>query len=209
MSIPMYFAGNWKDSVNAGLLTAQMGYGFEPDGRLRLPEAAHHASLCVIDDAFLPDVLPELDALEAALSNGCCFDFERSPTPAHHRLLQAMQPYLHEPVLLPEAFSLPGVLPLVRTAEPCNNWQHFVAQTGRRYPGGWALELRPICTQQRIAGLPTLPAQLTPGGCWCRADNGLLECYDTRESLNLRLHTAAQHGCQAAIGLYPELKHIL
>ena len=209
MSIPMYFAGNWKDSVNTGLLTAQMGYGFRPDGGLRLPQQGRSASLCVIDDAVLPQVLPELGQLIEAAKGGCCFDFERRPSPAHRRLLEAMVPQLRGLILLPEVFHRPGVLPLVRAPGLCNDWHSFVRSAAHRHPKGWAMELVPCRYHCRTGGLRDLAAHLTPGGCWCRVREGVLEYYDTKESIDAKLETAARHGCRAAIGLYEEFEGIL
>lgn len=209
MSIPMYFAGNWKDSVNTGLLTAQMGYGFRLDGSLRLPMQGCRASLCVIDDACLPDPLPELDGLIDAAKQGCCFDFERKPSPVHRRLLEAMVPQLRGTILLPEAFATPGALPLVRATGLCNDWHSFVRQAAQRHPKGWAVELSPCRYRRRANGLRNQAAHMTPGGCWCRIQDGILEYYDTRESIDGRLETAARHGCQAMIGLYEEFEGII
>lgn len=209
MSIPMYFAGNWKDSVNTGLLTAQMGYGFHPNGSPRLPEHGCSAGLCVIDDACLPETLPELRELIHAARRGCCFDFERRPSPAHRRLLEAMVPQLQGIILLPEAFAAPGTLPLVRATGLCNDWHSFVRQAAQRHPKGWALELSPCRYRRRAGDLRDQAAHMTPGGCWCRVRSGILEYYDTRESIDAKLETAVRHGCRAMIGLYEEFDGIV
>lgn len=209
MSIPMYFAGNWKDSVNRDILTAQMGYGFYPDGRVRLPKGAGQSALCVVDDAFLPTALPALDTLITAAEKGCCFDFERKPDELHRKLLRAMASGLHGLILLPEPFQLSTATPLVRVQQIPNCWERLMEDCGRRYPAGWALELTPYqCTLANRATAEQEP-QLIPAGCWCRVWRGQTEYYDTRESLSWRLERAEKHGCKAAIGLEQELWPLL
>lgn len=207
MSIPMYFAGNWKDSVNTKCFrTAQMGYGFHKDGSLRLPKPGCHADMCVIDDANLPQTLPDLHLLAAAAMNGCCFDFERQPSPAHKQLLEAMLPKLRGMILVPEAFSCPGALPLVRAIGLCNDWHSFVRRAKQRHPHGWALELSPCRYRRDAAGLPDAETHLNTAGYCCRVKSGVLEYYDTKATVRAKLETAARHGCQVMIGLYEEFE---
>ena len=94
-----------------------LGLGFLPDGGARIPACPLQGHMAVIDDAVLPQRVPEetLDRLAARCGGGCCLDFLRKPGPVHRAVAQGLQRRLgNAPMLLPAAYHAfaPEALPL-------------------------------------------------------------------------------------------------
>ena len=206
MSIPCYFAENWKESVNnSDFSYAQTGFGLQEDGSARLNPCAFPA-LCVIDDSILP--LPKeeaIDRLAENCQNGGCLDFAKPVQTAHIVLLSGLQRRCKEPLAVPARFLTysPKSLPLLSCPRPCNSWLSYVQGCRQRYPKGWVLELTPWrhispCRMKQASG------RLKSALCEYRCERGITQYYDTKETLREKIKYAEDHGCIAAIGLYSE-----
>lgn len=212
MSIPLYFALNCKEFVNfSPAQTAQLGFGFRPDGHLALPEMKIPGAAAVIHDALLP---PEkisdaiLDYLAGFCTYGCFFDFERPPAPGHASLLRGLQQRLQPdvPCFLPEVF-LPffsGATVLLPQSHPTNHWAAFCASLGRKNAQGWALELQPWAQHSSAPLASQQQGFLANTVCAFSQKDLALFYYDTQETLTCRLEIAEKYGCIAAIVLYRE-----
>lgn len=126
-----------------------LGLGFLQDGGARIPACPLQGHMAVIDDAVLPQRVPEetLDRLAARCCGGCCLDFLRTPGPVHRAVAQGLQRRLgNAPMLLPAAYHAfaPEALPVLSCLRPCNAWDGFVRSAERRFPNGWALELTAV-----------------------------------------------------------------
>lgn len=214
MSFRVYFASNWKDSVNdPRIFPAQFGFGFTESGAPRLPQAVLPDALRILDDAILPKNVPEEAAfahLARLCETGCLLDFERAPSQAHAAIVRRLAARLRGVPLFaaPERFlSLcPSLLPLVTPPAQCSNWRNFAAETGKRYPKGWLLELIPCKYSVQMP----FPAQssgiLQDALCHYRQSGRTIRYYDTPETLSQKLALVQKNGCRAAIGLLQELQ---
>lgn len=213
MPFPVYFASNWKESVNdPRVLPAQYGFGFLQDGALRLPERMIPGALRIVDDAVLPTRAPEqasLAQLASLCKNGCLLDFERKPTPVHAAILRALAPLLEGAPLFsaPERFLevCPDLLPLVTTPDRCANWTDFVTQAGKRHPNGWVLELIPRNDSVQLPFAAQSSGELRDAMCRYRQNGRTAEYYDTRQTVARKLSLARANGCRACVGLASEL----
>ena len=213
MPFPVYFASNWKESVNdPRVLPAQYGFGFTQSGTLRLPERTVPNALRIIDDAILPARTPDSAAfaqLASLCKNGCLFDFERKPTPMHTAILRALAALLKEIPLFsaPERFMsvCPSLLPLVTTPPGCASWTDFVTQAGKRHPNGWALELIPRNDSVQLPFAAQSSGELRDAMCRYRQNGRTAEYYDTRQTVARKLSLARANGCRACVGLASEL----
>ena len=81
MPVPVYLAANCKEIATFTGRAAVLGLGFLPDGGARIPACPLQGHMAVIDDAVLPQCVPEetLDRLAARCGGGCCLDFLRTP----------------------------------------------------------------------------------------------------------------------------------
>ena len=213
MPFPVYFASNWKESVNdPRVLPAQYGFGFTRDGVLRLPERTVPNALRIVDDAILPERMPDAAAfarLASLCKNGCLLDFERRPTPVHAAILRALAPLLDGAPLFsaPERFLnvCPALVPLVTTPDRCANWKDFVSQAGKRHPNGWVLELIPRKDTVRLPFAAQSSGELRDAVCRYRQSGQMAEYFDTRQTVAQKLTLARAGGCRACIGLASEL----
>lgn len=213
MPFPVYFASNWKESVNdPRVLPAQYGFGFMQDGALRLPEQMIPGALRIVDDAVLPTRAPEqasLAQLASLCKSGCLLDFERKPTPVHAAILRALAALLDGAPLFsaPERFLVvcPELLPLVTTPDRCANWADFVSQASKRHPNGWALELIPRKDSVRLPFAAQSSGELRDAVCRYRQNGQTAEYFDTRQTVAQKLTLARASGCRACIGLATEL----
>ena len=213
MPFPVYFASNWKESVNdPRVLPAQYGFGFMPDGALRLPERMIPGALRIVDDAVLPTRAPEqasLAQLASLCKSGCLLDFERKPTPVHAAILRALAALLDGAPLFsaPERFLevCPALVPLVTTPDRCANWADFVSQAGKRHPNGWVLELIPRKDSVRLPFAAQSSGELRDAVCRYRQSGQTAEYFDTRQTVAQKLTLARASGCRACIGLASEL----
>ena len=107
MPVPVYLAANCKEIATFTGRAAVLGLGFLPDGGARIPACPLQGHMAVIDDAVLPQRVPEetLDRLAARCGGGCCLDFLRTPGPVHRAVAQGLQRRLgNAPMLLPAAY---------------------------------------------------------------------------------------------------------
>ena len=93
MPVPVYLAANCKEIATFTGRAAVLGLGFLPDGGARIPACPLQGHMAVIDDAVLPQRVPEetLDRLAARCGGGCCLDFLRTPGPVHRAVAQGLQ----------------------------------------------------------------------------------------------------------------------
>lgn len=213
MPIPLYFAVNWKESVNnSEILLAQGGYGVWEDGTARLPRRQIPDAPRIIDDSVLPsaEVSREtLDRLAELCTNGCFLDFERPFCALQLTLTDGLSRRLGRSAFLalPESLApyAPSALPVVRCPSLCNGWREFCRQAQARHPRGWMLELTPwseTFEYREHDARGELPAALCAYVC----TDGTLHYYDTRESIRAKLSAAESFGCRAAIGILSELR---
>ena len=206
MSIPCYFAENWKESVNKGnFFYAQTGFGLYSDGSARLNPCSFPA-LSVIDDAVLP--LPKEESITALAEhchNGVCLDFAKSVQTAHIILLSGLQRRCTGLFTVPARFLpyAPKALPMVSCPRPCNSWLSFAQGCRQRFSKGWILELTPWrhispCHMKQAAG------RLKSALCEYRCERGITQYYDTKDTLREKIKYAEANGCIAVIGLYSE-----
>ena len=211
MPVPVYLAANCKEIATFTGRAAVLGLGFLPDGGARIPACPLQGHMAVIDDAVLPQRVPEetLDRLAARCGGGCCLDFLRTPGPVHRAVAQGLQRRLgNAPMLLPAAYHAfaPEALPVLSCLRPCNAWDGFVRSAERRFPNGWALELTPWEAELPAPALPYPGGMLPAALCSCEKSPAGLRYFDTPESLRQKLAHAAAHGCRCAIGLWQELQ---
>lgn len=214
MSVPLYLAADCEEivTISENQPRALTGYGFYADGSVRLP-ASQIPALCVIDDAVIPQVLPDeaaLDALAEHCAQGCFFDFLRKPTEFHSVLTGGLEKRLptHVPRFVPKqylAFVRQAVCVLSPTL-PQNRWEIFAQTAGTAFPKGWCLELIPWNLRVPMK-TEARPAELLPSACCmleCRTDG--LRYFDTPTTLQSRFDLAQKHGCIAGIALNCEMK---
>lgn len=211
MSVPVYLAANCKEIATFTGRAAVLGFGFLPDGAARIPVCPPQGHMAVVDDAVLPEYVPEetLDRLAAHCTGGCCLDFLRPPGPVHRAAAQGLQRRLRgAPMLLPASYHAfaPEALPVLSCLRPCNAWEGFVRAAERHFPGGWALELTPWSAEIQAPPLPYPGGRLPAALCSCEKSPAGLRYSDTPESIRQKLEQAAAHGCRCAIGLWQELR---
>lgn len=215
MSIPLYFAVDCKEIeiFHPRSLFALTGFGLYPDGTARLPEQIPQGEgmLAVIDDAILPDSVPErqaLDTLASYCTGGCFLDFMRPVSEVHAAwivgLRQRLSPEL--PFWLPERYLhfISKSLCVISCPKPCNHWERFTAEAGKRFPNGWCLEVTPW-SETIALSLPQKNGYLPHALCQFQYTDGLCRFYDTQQTITDKLHIAEAHGCRAAVGLFREL----
>lgn len=212
MSIPLYFAMNWKESVNSATThRAQLGFGFQADGTLLLPEERLEGAPIVLHDAVAPPKRlsgQTMDVLIRCCRFGCFCDFERPCSQAHLKLLSALREALGSQALLvvPEEYGahFPDVPVLVAPGPLVHNWESCFRTAGRRHGNAWFLELEPCRVQYRS---PIIQKQetLLPG-CLCKAshDGEKISYRDTEDTLQKKLSLAQACGCRGALALYRE-----
>lgn len=217
MPFHVYFASNWKDSVNdQRILPAQYGFGFTESGALRLPEKLLPNALRIIDDAILPKAMPDaavLRDLAQQCSNGCFFDFERAPTQMHTAIIRSLSRELSGiPLLVAAERFAPlctSVLPIVAPPPRCTNWRSFASQTAARYPKGWVLELIPNAYSVQMPFSAQSSGRLQDALCCYQQTGKTIRYFDTYETLSQKLALAQEYACRAAIGLLKELQPLL
>ena len=217
MPFHVYFASNWKESVNdQRIFPAQYGFGFTESGAPRLPEKLLPDALRIIDDAILPKAVPDAAAfrqLAHQCSKGFFFDFERTPTQMHTAMLRGLSQELSDiPLLIAAERFAPlctSVLPLVTPPPRCANWLSFAAQTGAHYPKGWVLELIPYAYSVQMPFAAQSSGRLQDALCCYRQTGKKIRYFDTYETLSQKLAIAQEHACCAAIGLLKDLQPLL
>ena len=180
-----------------------LGLGFLPDGGARIPACPLQGHMAVIDDAVLPQRVPEetLDRLAARCGGGCCLDFLRTPGPVHRAVAQGLQRRLgNAPMLLPAAYHAfaPEALPVLSCLRPCNAWDGFVRSAERRFPNGWALELTPWEAELPAPPLPYPGGMLPAALCSCEKSPAGLRYFVTRRSRSGRSWRTQRHMAAAA-----------
>lgn len=216
MSIPLYFAVNWKDSVNnSNIRFAQCGFGFRADGSLRLPESLLAGAPAVIDDAILPRDAPEAAVyarLASLCKSGCLLDFERPYCRLHQTLIAELSQRLVRQTLfaVPERYcrGLTRPLPLVTQPRRCPNWETFLRETQARHPQGWMLELIPVDYSVKLPVAAVQSGFLSDAVCCYRQEGKQAHYFDTQNTVAQKLTAARRYGCKAAIGLYQELRKL-
>ena len=128
MPVPVYLAANCKEIATFTGRAAVLGLGFLPDGGARIPACPLQGHMAVIDDAVLPQRVPEetLDRLAARCCGGCCLDFLRTPGPVHRAVAQGLQRRLgNAPMLLPAAYHAfaPEALPVLSCLRSGRSWR--------------------------------------------------------------------------------------
>ncbi len=219
MSIPLYFAADCKEFLTAqeSFQKACTGFGINADGSPRIPQmAALVKGLVVIDDATLPETTVPGNTYEHLVrhcNDGCFFDFMRKPTQQHVDILKQMQARLPKgsTILIAENFLryFPSALPVLSCATPCNHWKGFASQAARRYSGGWCLELIPWKWLSKAKTKKMQHKAYLPQAMCCMANTGgVVQYYDTPQTIKSKILVAEQYGCRAAIGLYHELLEV-
>lgn len=211
MSIPFYFAMEENETEpQDGKRYAQLGFGFNADGTLCLPERRIRHAAAVINDRFLPETAPDaaaLDRLAVACGNGCFLDFERPINEVSAAIAiglrrrlsvkMAVPPMLH--AMIPDAYvQIAGQL--------CNHWERFARSAMERYGGSWVLEVVPWRVTMPSVRNSDEQGYLQKALCIYEIRDGSIRYDDTKESLREKLVIAEQYGCQAAIALYREIK---
>ena len=216
MSFHVYFASNWKDSVNdPRIFPAQFGYGFTESGMPRFPEKAISDALRILDDAILPKRIPDTAAiarLAQQCGNGCFFDFERAPTQIHAAIIRKLSHELRGQLLFAAERFMPlssSLLPLVTAPQRCTNWQRFAMQTGAHYPKGWVLELIPCNDSVQMPLGAQGSGKLRDALCCYQQRGKTIRYFDTWETLSQKMILARENGCRAAIGLLEELQPLM
>lgn len=205
LSILIYLAitgGEGKNFPEKRL--AQVGFGFYPNGSVRLPERIVPDAVAVIDDRFLPKISDSaMLQLKSKISHGCILDFEREMNEKHLRLMQKLAD--QRIIALPERFSqkMPQALPIVSCPEPCNSWLQFAKAAHERHPKGWMLELIPW-HQVKAGNGSQAEGFLQNSVCRFRRTEKGIVYYDTAETLRQKLAVAQTHGCRAAIALHSD-----
>lgn len=183
---------------------AQVGFGFYPNGSVRLPERVVADAAAVIDDRFVPKFSDSaMLQLKSRVERGCILDFEREPTEWHDRLIQKLAD--RRIIALPERFAekMPQALPIVSCPEPCNSWAQFAKATHARHPKGWMLEVIPW-HRTKSGRASQSEGFLQNSVCrFRRTEKGILY-YDTADTLRQKLSVAQTHGCRAAIVLHSD-----
>ena len=104
MSIPLYFAMSWEAAQNhSAAYKAQLGFGFQKDGTLFVPEQSILNAPIVLNDAIVPQCMPgkiTINRLAGLCRRGCFFDFERPASNWSIRLFKELQAYLDANSLL-------------------------------------------------------------------------------------------------------------
>lgn len=222
MSIPLYLAVNCKDSVSKDVNYpfALTGYGIAQDGSVRSPactmQQAHE--IIVVDDAVIPDIVPEGTALDALASfcgdRGCFFDFIRPVCEFHTAVIAGLRRRLSRDALLlvPEAYLsfAPDALCVVSCPEPCNHWESFVRKAEQKYRTKWCLEVTPWDAMFELHGVTAKEQRgsVPQAMCHYECTQYAWRYFDTSDTLRRKLLSAQKHGCQAAIGLYDELSDL-
>lgn len=213
MPIPLYFAVNWKESVNnSEIRLAQGGYGVWEDGSARLPEKQLPGALRIVDDALIPTGAVTEEALDSlACTDGCFLDFERPFCAVQLALTDGLRKRLGKSVLfaLPERFApyATNALPVVSCPKPCNSWREFCRQAHARHPRGWMLELTPWSETFGLADSGHVAhGELSSALCAYTRSKTALHYYDTRKTVAQKLAQAETFGCRAAIGILRELR---
>lgn len=214
MSIPCYYALEWKDSVNIfPHRAAQLGFGFREDGSARMPERQIADAPILIDDSVLPNRLPTEQALHrmaVAAQHGCFFDFERPVNRVATAIMLSLFQLLPQtPTVVPEEYHIVCPEAFVSVQAPfCNNWRAFTQEAGKRYGQRWILEEMPWdlrfflhCGQKRSGLLKAALLRYESG-------EGLIRYYDTEETIQEKREIAATQGCRAAICLYQDIKQL-
>lgn len=217
MSFPVYFALNWKESVNdPRIFPAQYGFGFTEGGVLRLPNKIIPDALRIIDDAVLPKDAPNtmtIGQLADLCEKGCLLDFERAPSRMHAAILLGLSQHCRGFPLFaaPERYLrlLPSLLPLVSPPTRCANWKEFVIQAEQRHPNGWMLELIPCKYSVQMPFSAQNSGELTDALCCYRQAGRTIRYFDTPKTLEKKLTAAMLHSCRAAIGIYQELSTVI
>lgn len=211
MPVPVYLAANCKEIATFTGRAAVLGLGFLPDGGARIPACPLQGHMAVIDDAVLPQRVPEetLDRLAARCGGGVVWIFCARPAPCTAPWRRACSSGSGMPrCCCPAAYHAfaPEALPVLSCLRPCNAWDGFVRSAERRFPNGWALELTPWAAELPAPPLPYPGGMLPAALCSCEKSPAGLRYFDTPESLRQKLAHAAAHGCRCAIGLWQELQ---
>ena len=212
MPIPFFFAINCKEIVTFNdKRPALLGYGLNSDGSVRLPQQVDRPCLAVIDDAVIPEKMPEetvLSLLAEHCRYGCFFDFMRPAVPQHAAILTgiAQRVPADTVMLVPVQFHsfLPSALPVLSCARPCNSWWKFLEDTAARFPCGWALEVIPWEMKLPL-NAKSCTVSIEKAMCHCDIQDGVCRYFDTAETLQKRIAAAEAYGCKTLIGLASEL----
>lgn len=209
MSMPLYLAVNDEEFIKNGKFhLAQTGFGFYPNGFVRLPKRIISGSVAIIDDLYLPNFSSSAaQMLKSKLPNGCILDFERKVSSIHKKLIQMLTGI--KIIALPAAYHAlsPSSYPIISCPEPCNSWRQFITDMQNKFPRGWMLEIVPW--KQLIEGkAKNAEGMLASALCRYRTENGKLLYFDTKETIRQKLQLAQMQGCKGVIGLYRELKEL-
>ena len=210
MPVPVYLAANCKEIATFTGRAAMLGLGFLPDGGARIPACPLQGHMAVIDDAVLPQRVPEetLDRLCGPVRRGVLSGFSAHARPRAPRRGAGPAAAARE---CPDAAARglsrlcagSAAGPLLPAALQC---------MGRLCPVGGAalperaLELTPWAAEFPAPPLPYPGGMLPAALCSCEKSPAGLRYFDTPESLRQKLAHAAAHGCRCAIGLWQELQ---
>lgn len=210
MSIPFYFAMEENEAApQPGSRCAQLGFGFNADGTLRMPARKIAGAPAVIDDRFLPAKAPAsavLDRLAEACGNGCFLDFERPVSEVGAAIAVGLFRRLKGKMTVPPAWR--GLCPdadVQIAGSLCNHWENFIKSIQESCGNRWVLEIVPW----RVS-VPTNTRNdsgyLDAAVCNYRIENRELLYYDTEGSIGKKLEIAEKYDCRAGITLLREYR---
>ncbi len=206
MSISVYLAIKDEIVKYPKNLLAQIGFGFQPDGTVRIPKLLRKSTV-VIDDIHLPNISNSAIQILKSKFERCILDFERRESVIHKKLIQGMQDKTI--IALPERFHAyaPKALPIISCMEPCNSWQNFLNKNQKKYPNGWMLEITPW-NHKKEGTANKNEGYLQNSLCYFQRDHDKVLYYDTKDTISEKITLAEQYGCKAAIALYQEVKQL-
>lgn len=212
MSIPLYFAMNQDETQKyPAQRRAQLGYGFQINGKPVIPSRLIPGAPAVINDMVLPEEAPEVDELAERCEMGCILDFERKITPVHIAILQELEKRLPKTSILviPTAllpYSSMGI-PLICPEIQKNSWKNFCIMQKQAY-SRWFWEVIPWNLTRSFPIKGGSKGVLTGAQCCYERNRRIVRYFDTEETIESKLRTAEEQDCIGAVGLAMELSQL-
>lgn len=178
------------------------------------------ADMLVVDDSVLPQSEPQryvqslLRLLEDSHVKHIVFDFERPHHPLCAQFLQEICKLDKRDNIVPPTYAqtVPDALIMV-TGEPCNCWAQFCSVQREKYADRWCLEVVPwryrVCDGRRLPCPEGMTEQFHHKNkdalCITGQAGESFYFFDNDQTLQEKLNTAGQYGCQLAVGIGAEL----